>query len=203
MTRRAPRTLCTVRRIRSSRSWVMTMGVTSAGIRPSSISCRTMSKSVCEADGKPTSISLKPMRTSSSNRRSLRSRFMGSNKAWLPSRRSVDSHTGACASVRDGHCRSGRATGGKGRYLVCGWASMDDLAGVGGPDSPAGRRRGEVGVLGNQEGCGAPRAPGPRPWVRDSGADSSGGRRMAGRMAGQMALDLPILGTGPVAFSIK
>ena len=42
------------------------------GCRSSSISLRTKSNSVCEADGKPTSISLKPISTSVSNMRSLR-----------------------------------------------------------------------------------------------------------------------------------
>ena len=47
-----------VRSIRCSRDWVRTWMTTSSGIRSSSISIRTKSKSVCEADGKPTSISL-------------------------------------------------------------------------------------------------------------------------------------------------
>jgi hypothetical protein len=51
----------TVRRISSSRAWVRTMMVTSSGMRFSSTSMRTKSKSVCEADGKPTSISLMPI----------------------------------------------------------------------------------------------------------------------------------------------
>jgi hypothetical protein len=42
------------------------------GIRSSSISLRTKSNSTCEAEGKPTSISLKPMATSVWNMRSLR-----------------------------------------------------------------------------------------------------------------------------------
>jgi hypothetical protein len=50
ITRRAPATLRTVVAIRSSRSWVMTMGVTSCGISWASMRWRTMSKSVCEAE---------------------------------------------------------------------------------------------------------------------------------------------------------
>ena len=50
---------------------------------------RWKSKSVCDADGKPTSISLKPMSTSVWNSASLRSESMGSMSAWLPSRRST------------------------------------------------------------------------------------------------------------------
>ena len=46
----------------------------------------------------------------------LRAAFIGSIRAWLPSRRSVDSQRGAAVMVRDGHCRSGRSTAGNGRY---------------------------------------------------------------------------------------
>ena len=73
----------------SSRDWVSTMGVTSSGIRPSSMRARTVLKSVSEADGKPTSISFRPKPTSILNSRFFTSRFIGSNSAWLPSRRSV------------------------------------------------------------------------------------------------------------------
>src|SRR3546814_154325 len=55
--------------------------VTSSGILFCSISSRTKSKSVCEAEGKPTSISLKPISTSSSNMRRLRAPFIGSTRA--------------------------------------------------------------------------------------------------------------------------
>ena len=55
--------------------------VTSSGMCFSSISLRTKSKSVCDADGKATSISLKPMAHSRLNMRILRSMFIGSNKA--------------------------------------------------------------------------------------------------------------------------
>jgi hypothetical protein len=47
-----------VREIRSSRAWVSTEICTSSGMRSSTISLRTKSKSVWEADGKPISISL-------------------------------------------------------------------------------------------------------------------------------------------------
>ncbi len=47
-----------VREIRSSRAWVSTEIWTSSGMRSSTISLRTKSKSVWDADGKPTSISL-------------------------------------------------------------------------------------------------------------------------------------------------
>src|SRR5450830_1861741 len=117
MARGAPFTASTVRAINSSRDWVMTMMVTSSGINLSSMSLRTKSKSVCEAAGKPTSICLKPMRTSSLNRLILRSAFIGSNKAWLPSRKSVDNHKGAWVMVREGHWRSASAIGAKGAYF--------------------------------------------------------------------------------------
>ena len=45
----------------------------------------------------------------------LRAAFIGSISAWLPSRRSVESQRGAAVMMRDGHCRSGRSTGGNGR----------------------------------------------------------------------------------------
>ena len=83
---------------------------------------RTKSKSVCDAAGKPTSISLKPMRTSSKKSFILRSPFMGSNSAWLPSRRSVESQRGARVMLRLGHWRSGNATGAMAWYLVAGLA---------------------------------------------------------------------------------
>ncbi len=56
--RLAPTSDCAVRSIRSSRAWVSTEIWTSSGIASEVISWRTKSKSVCEADGKPTSISL-------------------------------------------------------------------------------------------------------------------------------------------------
>jgi len=98
--------------------------VTSSGMWPSSISMRTKSKSVCDAEGKPTSISLKPIFTSIWNMRSLRSGSIGSISAWLPSRRSVLSHSGAFVICASGQRRSGRAMGAKARYLVCGCLSM-------------------------------------------------------------------------------
>ena len=54
----APRIDSKVRSIRASRAWVSTWMTTSSGIRSSSMSWRTKSKSVWLADGKPTSISL-------------------------------------------------------------------------------------------------------------------------------------------------
>src|SRR4051794_34669586 len=68
------------------------------------------SKSVCEAAGKPTSISLYPIWTSSMNMRRLRSGDIGSIRAWLPSRRSTAHQRGAASTCRVGHWRSGRST---------------------------------------------------------------------------------------------
>src|SRR5674476_1223255 len=60
------------------------------------------------------------MPTSSSNIRSLRDGVMGSMSAWLPSRRSVDSHRGAWVIFMAGHVRSGRSIGTKGVYRLNG-----------------------------------------------------------------------------------
>ena len=94
MARGAPRRDSMVRRISSSRACVITMMVTSSGISFCSMRSRTVWKSVSDADGKPTSISLRPTAHSVLNSRFLVSRLMGSNSAWLPSRRSVLHHTG-------------------------------------------------------------------------------------------------------------
>jgi hypothetical protein len=55
--------------------------VTSSGTSFSSMISRTKSKSVCEAAGNPTSISLKPIFTSMSNMRRLRAASIGSISA--------------------------------------------------------------------------------------------------------------------------
>ena len=109
--RLAPTSDSAVREIRSSRACVSTEMVTSSGTLSPSISWRTKSKSVCDADGKPTSISLYPSETSSSNMRILREGVMGSIRAWLPSRKSVDSQRGAFSMRLVGHVRSGTSTG--------------------------------------------------------------------------------------------
>ncbi|CAM5780656.1 hypothetical protein CPER28S_00642 [Cellulomonas persica] len=122
----APAIASYVRSIRCSRDCVSTWITTSSGIRPSSMSIRTKSKSVCDAAGKPTSISLKPMSTSSSNISSLRAGFIGSIRAWLPSRRSTAHQRGAFVMRASGHRRSGRSTlmiSWNGRYL---WIGMPD-----------------------------------------------------------------------------
>ncbi len=54
----APSSASNVRRISGSRDCVSTCTVTSSGMRRSSISLRMKSKSVCDAAGNPTSISL-------------------------------------------------------------------------------------------------------------------------------------------------
>ena len=118
MARRAPRRDSMVRRMSSSRACVMTMSVTSSGTSFCSMRSRTVWKSVSEADGNPTSISLRPTAHRVLNSRFLVSRLMGSNSAWLPSRRSVLHHTGTCVSWRVGHCRLGRSMGGKRAVFV-------------------------------------------------------------------------------------
>src|SRR6185436_13430686 len=114
----------TVRRISSSRAWVSAMMVTSAGISFCSMRSRNVWKSVSDADGNPTSISLMPTAHSVRNSRFLVSRLMGSNSAWLPSRKSVLHHTGTLLSLREGHCRLGRSMGGNGRYFLEGSFNM-------------------------------------------------------------------------------
>jgi hypothetical protein len=91
--------------------------VTSSGNSFCSMRSRTVWKSVSEADGKPDLDFLDAHRAQVLNSRFLVSRLMGSNSAWLPSRRSVLHHTGTVVSLRDGHCRFGRSTGGYGRYF--------------------------------------------------------------------------------------
>ena len=97
-------------------------------MRSPSIRSRTKSKSVWLAAGKVTSISLKPMATSISNMRCLRAPSMGSNSAWLPSRRSVLIHIGGHAMTRSGQRRSASGAppgkGLKGEYLRLGSFNM-------------------------------------------------------------------------------
>ena len=78
---------------------------------------RVKLKSVCEAAGKPISISLKPIFKSWLNIRILRAESMGSMSAWLPSRRSTLHQVGGAVSVRLGQVRSGRLIGANGRYF--------------------------------------------------------------------------------------
>src|SRR5487761_1652901 len=120
MARRAPSMLSKVRSISSSLDWVRTWIVTSSGINLSSMSSRTKSKSGCEEDGKPTSISLKPVLTRTSKRRRFLVTSIGSMSAWLPSRRSTLHQTGAAVIAASGQRRSGRSTGLKGRYFPFG-----------------------------------------------------------------------------------
>ena len=79
--RRAPINASTVRLIKGSRAWLRTSILTSSGILCSVINCLTKSKSVCDADGKATSISLKPISHKVWNKRSFLSAFIGSNSA--------------------------------------------------------------------------------------------------------------------------
>src|SRR5271170_8452116 len=88
------------------------------------MSKRLKLNSVFDADGKPTSISLKPVFTSVWNNSNFCDTFIGTASAWLPSRKSTLHQRGACVSVREGHWRSGNATGGNGRYFLDGSLSM-------------------------------------------------------------------------------
>ena len=91
----APWMASKVLRIRCSRAWTSTWMVTSSGMWPPSMSSRQISYSVSLAEGKPISISLTPMSTRVWKYSSFSSRFMGSTRAWLPSRRSTEHQTGA------------------------------------------------------------------------------------------------------------
>ena len=117
MARLAPRQASKVRSISSGRLCVSTWMVTSCGIIFFSISSRTKSKSVSDAAGKPTSISLKPMSQSSLNIRVLRSESIGSISAWLPSRRSTAHQIGGLVMTLLGHCRSAIGMGLKAVYF--------------------------------------------------------------------------------------
>src|ERR1700745_843768 len=85
---------------------------------------RLKANSVLEAEGKPTSISLKPHWTRAFKSPSSWLTFMGTARAWLPSRRSTLHQRGAAVRTRLGHCRSGKLTGGNGRYFLDGSLSM-------------------------------------------------------------------------------
>ncbi|MCY1543740.1 hypothetical protein D9M68_795690 [compost metagenome] len=91
---------------------------------PSSISSRTKSKSVCEAEGKPTSICLIPTCTRVLKKRIFFAASIGSISDWLPSRRSELHQIGTSLMVFDGQLRSGRSMAGKARYLLDGSLSM-------------------------------------------------------------------------------
>src|SRR5258706_181803 len=80
--------------------------------------------SVFEAEGKPTSISLKPHLTSVWNISSFWLTFMGTARAWFPSRRSTLHQIGAFLRTRFGHRRFGNRTTGKGRYFENAFLSM-------------------------------------------------------------------------------
>src|SRR5688500_2746272 len=101
----------------SGRHCVRTWMVTSSGTRSSSTSWRTKSKSGWLAEGKPTSISLKPILTTVSNMRRLRTGSIGSIRAWLPSRRSTEHQRGAFSIRLFGHVRSSSTRGRNGRYF--------------------------------------------------------------------------------------
>src|SRR5579862_1529751 len=113
----APASDSTVRSIKSSRACTSTWSHTSSGARFSSMSRRLNANSVFEADGKPISISLNPIFTSVWKSSSFWLTFMGTASAWLPSRKSTLHQRGARVRTRLGHCRSGKATGGNGRYF--------------------------------------------------------------------------------------
>lgn len=75
------------------------------------MSPRTKLKSVSLAAGYETSISFSPHATRVLKNRVFCSIVIGFARAWLPSRRSVDSHIGAVFCTRAGHCRFGMSSG--------------------------------------------------------------------------------------------
>ena len=96
MTFFAPTSDSTVRSIKSSRACTSTCNHTSSGAWPFSMSRRLKANSVFDADGKPTSISLKPIFTSVWNNSNFCDTFIGTASAWLPSRKSTLHQRGAC-----------------------------------------------------------------------------------------------------------
>src|ERR1035437_896187 len=84
------------------------------------MSKRLKANSVFDADGKPTSISLKPIFTSAWNNSSFCDTFIGTASAWLPSRKSTLHQRGAAVRTRLGHWRSGKWMGGNARYFLDG-----------------------------------------------------------------------------------
>src|SRR5208282_5925082 len=88
------------------------------------MSRRLNANSVFDAEGKPTSISLKPHFTRVWKSSSFWLTFMGTASAWLPSRKSTLHQRGARVRTRSGHCRSGSWTGGNGTYFFDGSLSM-------------------------------------------------------------------------------
>jgi hypothetical protein len=122
--RREPTSEVTVRSIKSSRACTSTCTVTSFGTWFSSMRRRLNANSVFDAAGKPISISLNPQLVSAWNILSFCSTFIGSCRAWLPSRKSTEHQIGAWVSTRPGHCRSAMGTGGKGRYFDEGLENM-------------------------------------------------------------------------------
>ena len=120
ITRLAPIKDSTVRSIKSSRACTKTWSHTSSGARFSSMRRRLKVNSVLDAEGKPTSISLNPILTSVWNSSNFWETFMGTARAWLPSRKSTLHQRGAAVRTRLGHWRSGRTTGGYARYFLDG-----------------------------------------------------------------------------------
>src|SRR5271163_2780724 len=84
------------------------------------MSRRLKVNSVFDADGKPTSISLKPIFTSVWNNSSFCETFIGTANAWLPSRKSTLHQIGARLICSPGQRRSFNSIGGNGRYFFDG-----------------------------------------------------------------------------------
>jgi len=89
-----------VRSIKSSRAWTSTCSQTSSGARCSSIKRRLKVNSVSEAEGKPTSISLKPVFTKALEKVELLADVHGHGERLVARRASPRCTSAAPASGR-------------------------------------------------------------------------------------------------------
>ncbi|KAH3670585.1 hypothetical protein OGAPHI_001100 [Ogataea philodendri] len=85
---------------------------------------RVKSKSICEAEGNATSISLNPISTSFLKYTFFSSTDMGSGRDWFPSLRSVESQRGGFSNVLSGHCLLGSFKGTNFLYFFDGFESI-------------------------------------------------------------------------------
>ena len=113
----APLTALKVSSIKWSLACVKTWIVTSSGIKSFSIKSLTKSKSVFEADGNPTSISLNPVSNYNWKNLCFFSEPIGSIKAWLPSLKSTLHQIGFLEIIFPGHLRSLRSILSNGKYF--------------------------------------------------------------------------------------
>ena len=89
--------------IKCGLAWVSTCTSTSSGIISSSINLLKKSYSIFDAEGNPTSISLKPSFTNNLKNSTFSSTVIGFINAWFPSLKSTLHHIGALLMVLFGH----------------------------------------------------------------------------------------------------